>query len=253
MRRHAAVLAIALGIVLGCARPVLAQVGYSGSLYAVTSRSDTGDRTRAWYFVNSLDVSAGPVRVTVMLPALSQELTWTDQSAVPPTQTIRSSGVGDPVFRVDVDLTGSRADPGAVRLKVSAAVKPPMRSVESGLGSGRADAAFGAALSGGWGRNTWLVDASYWVLGDRPELPLRNTPAVYVGYGRILDANYLWSFIAAASSSPSVLPGLPTSTQLNLTALRLVTSSAGLAVTVGLGLTDSAPDLSIGASWRVGL
>jgi len=240
---------IALVILLLSAGTAAAQVGYSGSTFLVASRDDSDARVWTWYLVNGVDVATGPVRLTVMVPILSQQVLSVDATQQV-FETVRRSGVGDPTVRVD--LMPGRRRLGGVGVEASAAVKVPVRSVDSGLGTGHADVAFGATFSGAWNRNTWMIDASYWILGDSPDLPLRNTPALYAGYGRVLDNAYRWSLIVAASTSPSAVAGFPSTGQVNLTVLRLLSSRGGIGATVGLGLTESTPDVSIGASWRAG-
>ncbi|MEZ5316796.1 MAG: hypothetical protein R2752_05295 [Vicinamibacterales bacterium] len=239
----------AAALVLGVASPALAQVGYTGSLHFV--RVGTGeDRTDAVYLFNGVEVERGRIRVSATVPVILLRAPAVDAVTGATLPAAWSNGIGDPVFRVDVATMPTRDQPFGATL--SASFKPPLADAAQGFGSGEADVAFGVTLSGVRGRNSVLVDVSWWVLGDPPDLPLRDVPSFYAGYGRILDRQYRWSLLASVSGSPAIVSGLPSSSQVGVSLLRLFDRGSGVGVNLSLGLTDGAADVVVGTMWRVG-
>ena len=72
-----------------------------------------------------------------------------------------------------------------------------------------------------------------------------------VGYATVVGRGYQWSTIFGISSAASILPGLPTPTQAHVGILRMLRSGAALGATMSVGLSETAADLTAGATWRV--
>jgi hypothetical protein len=225
--------------------PAMAQVrtAYSGAVTYVAADDGGSD---AVYVFNTVDVSRGRFRATLGLPFLSQQPLLV---AVPTAPTPWSGGLGDPTVRAEFAV-GPRT--GAPRLvTVSALLKIPAASVEAGLGSGEFDGAFGVTIAEWRGRHSWLLDVSYWIVGDSPDVPRRNVPAVYVGYGRLLGSANRWSVTAGLSSSAAITSGLAPPTQATFGVFRALGPRAGIGGSIGVGLTGTAARITAGANWRV--
>ena len=246
--RRLAIIVSGAAMLLWQAGIASADGGYSGAVSFVRGQSVTSEAASAVYIFNSVDVSRGRLRVTATLPLVSQE---TIVLVVPTTQSPSwNGGLGDPTLRADVRVAGGGGRPWS--LSVGGAVKFPVADVDDGLGSGEYDGTVGVTLLTGRGRHSFLLDVSYWLVGDMPDAPQRDVPAVYAGYAAILDGGRRWSAILAIASAGSIVEGLDPPTQLSVGILRALGSGAGLGATVGIGLTESASDFSISASWRIG-
>lgn len=230
------------------AAPARAQTGgYIGSVYFVSADNVEGERSDAMYLLNGFDVEKGRIRASATVPFIVQRIRWTEADGAA-AETPWLSGFGDPFFRVDVAVWRPRARGSSFRL--SASIKPPLASVTDGFSSGEVDYAFGASWSSWRGRQSVLADVTYWVVGDPPDTDLRNVPAFYVGYGRVLDSRYRWSAIVSASGSPPLAPGLGSTAQISAAVLRTVGRTGAAGVSVDVGLTGGAADIALGTTWR---
>lgn len=246
-RRH---LALVFGVALGATLPTsaAAQAAYSGSVTFLRSRADGTTRADAIYIVNGFDAPIGRVRASVTVPMIAQQMpTATDAVSAAATNWV--TGLGDVYVRADVPLSGVGS--GRLATSVNGAVKLPTADAARGLGSGETDVTIGFAVSSMRGRHSVLADVSFWMLGDSQDVEVRNVPAVFVGYGIVLDRAYRWSAVFAAAASASIIDGLPAPAQVSVGVLRVLRSGAGLGVTVGVGLTDSAAAFTVGTNWRI--
>ncbi len=158
--------------------------------------------------------------------------------------------VGDPLFTGSLELFSG---PGTLRsLTLGASAKAPLRSVESGVGTGAWDVGVGASLAAGTGRNLFLADVSWWSYGDLPDLQL--------------DPGWMWGLsvsrsfsrgrvavsasFAGATAMVETMDG-PMSVGLGLMMLPRI----GRALSIGVwsGLTEASPDISISLAWSLRL
>ena len=242
--------AVVVVCLFGPVTTAVAQGGYSGAVSLVRSHGEGIDQNDTVYFLNSIDVTLGRIRATAMLPVLSQKTVWSTAPGLTPQPSTWSGTVGDPMVRADVAVAGRHQGPWSVSL--NSAVKIPVADAETGLGSGEFDSAYGVTFAGSRGRSSYLIDVSYWVLGDPADVEYRDVPALYVGYATILGNGYRWSAMAGLAGSGSVAPGLDPPVQFNVGILRALRSRVAIGATVGIGLTDTAADWTAGVSWRVG-
>ena len=155
--------------------------------------------------------------------------------------------VGDPLLAADVALHDGAGLLRHVGLQLLA--KVPVADVASGIGTGQWD--YGAGLSLGLGGdNTFLLaDASYWVVGDLPDLQLRNTISYAVSLGRSLRGGD-WSVHGSVLGSSSVIANAAAPLSLGLGLGYAPRRTLGINVGVSVGVTEAAPDVTSFVGWR---
>jgi hypothetical protein len=217
-----------------------------------TARATRPDqRLSGVYVFNSLDVTAGPVRIWASVPLVTQRTTFdTLDPATGGPLTLRdtSSGFADPLIRLDLQLLDDVA--GALQVGVSAAVKPGLADADKGLGTGATDVAFGASVFKGLGRTSLLADAQYWRYGDPEGLDYEDTLSYSLGIGRVMGSGR-WSSLVSLSGFSRGIEGAPAPVQVNVAILALAGRRQSVTVAAGFGLNDSASDFTFGAGWRV--
>lgn len=158
-------------------------------------------------------------------------------------------GIGDPNLHADVFIVREGETRPAVQL--SADVKFPLADVDRGFGTGAWDFGAGLNVSKGIGRAFLTAGVAYWILGDMPDQELKNN----IGYG--FSAGWLpGNRIAAVFSLAGytrIIEGTDPPLQLSLVGSYLFSARRSLSASVGLGLTESSPDLSLAVGWRLGL
>jgi hypothetical protein len=247
-RRAASAATVAVVLVLTAAS-ASGQTGYTGAAYFVKTTTAEGERSEAVYLFNSVDVTRGWLRTTVTVPLVVERTRWAVDGVPDVEPEPWTVGFGDPVIRLDVEPF--RRGASGLSARFGAAIKAPLASVDEGLSSGEVDVGLGVSVSAGRDRDSVLADVTYWIVGDPPDLPLRNGPSAYVGYARVLDRDYRWSALVSVSGSPALAPGLRAPAQVGIGILRVLRSGAGLGVSVDIGLTDGAADIAVGTSWRM--
>jgi hypothetical protein len=249
---RAGVVAVGLAVLLVQAVPAYSQeVGYSASVYAARSTYPT-DRITSAYLFNSVDMTAGPVRASVSVPFIRQRITFTGEPIDPATGAdvpleSTTTGWGDPLVRVDVRLLDDRRH--ALQIGVAGSVKLPVVNADSGRGTGVADVGVGGSVFKASGRTSVFGDLLFWKYGDPEGIDFENTLSYSVGVGRVLWGGR-WSALVSLAGFSSGIDGAPPPVQLNLGVLALAAGRQSVALTAGIGLTDSS-GLSIGTSWRI--
>jgi hypothetical protein len=224
--------------------PVTAQsLGYSSSVYVAGSAYE-GVRTTSVYLFQSVDVAAGPVRISASVPIVRQRIE-SEADTVSPAEV--SSGFGDPLIRVDIRVVDDR--PRGVLVTLAASVKPAMVEAASGLGTGAADFALGASAFHARGRTSVFADALFWKYGDPEGVDFDNAVSYSVGIGRIIGSGRWSTSVALSGFSP--VAEAPPPVLVSVGAMLLTGPGQSLAVTAGFGLSDTASDFSIGTSWRI--
>lgn len=154
--------------------------------------------------------------------------------------------LGDPT--ISASLAGLRV--GRVGLLSAITVKVPVVDTAD-LGSGAWDV--GVALSTSLLLTyRWMasLDVSYWLLGDPPGLELSN-PLTLGGMVSYLSPGG-WGLAAGASGSTPTIPGFAPSISVTGSVLR-PGRWGGIGLLTSIGLTETAPDLLVAVTWRVGL
>jgi hypothetical protein len=158
--------------------------------------------------------------------------------------------VGDPLVSALVEIYSGLGFVHSVSLK--GAAKAPLRSLESGVGTGEWDFGAGGSLVVGRGRALAIGDVSYWSFGDLPELELKGSVLYSVGVSRsILDSQGSLMLSLAGASRVIDTVDAPLSAGLGF----LYMPREGRAVSLGasVGLSESSPDFSTWAGWTFGL
>lgn len=161
-----------------------------------------------------------------------------------------NAGVGDPVGRVELALWRAGASP--TRLSVVASAKAPLADVTHGFSTGEWDAGTGLSASTTLGSMVLFGDATYWSLGNPPGASLRNVVAYSLSLGRPVAGNR-WSVLGSVTGSTSYWPGVESPAQVGIGVGYLLESGSSLDALGALGLTRSAPTISVGLGWRVTL
>jgi hypothetical protein len=158
------------------------------------------------------------------------------------------SGLGDVVAEEEhFFLAGGGARPW---LSLLLSVKLPTADEDRGLGTGRPDAGAGMGLIQPLGTRWHLLgEAQYSVLGDPPDLDLRNTLWLSLGLQRRVSGS------ASASLSierrNSVLRDLPDIARFGLIYDQGLARRVNLRAALFLGLSDTAEDYGVEAGFSV--
>ena len=277
MRTYLARLGVAMlaGIVAAPGALHAQQWSYSGWAQYATGRYQFPTRTSSLYFANGLSMVAGPVRVSASIPVIVQDAGWTQYggSGILPTGGMPGhdsssggmrggmtgmmgggggmlgmhAGLGDPLARADFSLYRSAG--AKTSLAITAAAKAPFASARSGFGTGRWDYAGGATVSSSLREILVLADAAYWVLGDSPARPFRNSLAYAISLGRPRFGDKLGVF-ASVSGTTSILTGLPGSLLAGVGASYSVSRAGAISASASVGATRSSPALTMGIGWQ---
>ena len=261
--------------------PLAAQeVAWEGTLAMATGTYLFTERTTAWTLTNGVAAAAGRVSVRVSWPLLLQNsaLVTTSGSTWIPTGGPYSGMVADsgaargsrrgsgtqqslavPVAAV-TDYTAALGDPTAqasvrigspaLSLALHAGAKAPLADTAS-FGTGRWDFGGGAGVTYVLGTRGFLgADVSWWHLGDLPELDFRDPIWGTVSGGARLAAG--WAAVVSLSGGTSALAGYSGPWSVGAGVSRFAGATM-VGLNAALGLTDTAPQLSLALSWRVRL
>lgn len=270
-----------LAVLLPVAGVLPAQsVAWTSSIYGATGDYIFTERSTNVALTNGLTLTAGRVRLSGSLPIVFQSTPWIAMSGAGPVPTggsmhgtvgdesgqyghrrgLRVSlpasgvtdeiGLGDPMFFGGVDLVRERG--GLPTVSVTGGIKVPISSADDGFGTGELDYGAGVALSRAFDRTMLFLDGAYWVIGDMPDLPLRDVFTVGAAVGRILGDGD-WSALLSASGSQATIDGSDPPVQAGVMVSRRWLSGRSLSGSISIGLTSSAPDVAASLGWRVPL
>ena len=261
--------------------PVAAQeVAWEAALAMATGTYLFTERSTGWTLTNGLAATVGPVALRVSWPVQMQNsaLVTTSGSSWIPTGgsyrgmvadsgAARGSGRGSGTMQpLEVPTTAvtsyttALGDPTAqasvrigtlVRnLTLRAGAKAPVTDT-AGFGTGQWDFGAGASLSYMIGRGGFLgADLGWWHVGDLPGLDLQNPVWGTVAGGATLAPG--WAGLVSASGGTSALAGYDAPWSAGAGVSRLVGATM-VGVNASVGLSQTAPDLSVTVSWRVRL
>ncbi len=157
------------------------------------------------------------------------------------------TAAGDPSVQVGWRLV-DRARTGVT---LSAAAKIPVTDTTT-YGTGRWD--WGATLSLSHrppGELFFGLDLSYWHLGDLPQLNFRDPILGTATASRFFPTSWAGSLFASAGTA--ALPGYQPPVSVGAGVTHFSRRHLAWGVTAAIGLTETAPQFAIGASWRIGL
>jgi hypothetical protein len=139
---------------------------------------------------------------------------------------------------------------GRVNASLGGTVKFPLADTAR-IGTGQWDFGGQASVSVLVGsRWTLGVDGSYWHLGDLDSLDLEDPFIGSLSVGALLGNS--WGAIVSVSAGTSTLTGFDPPVSV-FAALSRFGTPGSWGINVGAGLTETAPDFTIGASWWVKL
>lgn len=156
--------------------------------------------------------------------------------------------LGDPLLTLGRDLWTSAG--GEHRIGMQGFAKLPLAPVSSGVGTGAADV--GAALSGSVtiGRTMLALDVSHWVIGDLPDLELRDITGAMFGIGRAFGWSRQHSLTGTFSVATAAVARseAPQTVALGYGFVR--EDGGNLSLGVAHGLTESSAEWTAWVGWR---
>lgn len=229
---------------------------YTGSVQLASGNYIISERTNSLYFFNGFSVYTGPLQISANIPVIIQNtpgVSYSDTSErllLPDTTHSQQVGMGDLVLRLDLQLLEEKKV--LPSMSFIGSFKVPIADVDQGLGTGEADYGAGISLNKVFSRNLVLAEMIYWVLGDPPELELKNLVDYIVAIGRPIANNKLSIFVSFSGSSEIVNDVEPPS-QVGVGLGYQFSSGSNLNGSISIGVTDSAPDFSVSFGWGIGL
>jgi len=150
--------------------------------------------------------------------------------------------VGDPMGQATVRLVQT----GRTSLNAGLTVKVPLTDTTA-FGTGAWDAGASVSLSQFVGSVMLGADVSYWWFGDLPALELRDGPWATVSASRLFAG---WLVTAADSIGKATFAGFDSPISFSASVGRLG-GDALWSLTASVGVTETVPDFSLAANWRV--
>lgn len=272
---------IGLGaLLLGTPAPSQAQqLGYSGGIQLASGGYGFQSSTGSFALFNGLDLSAGRLRAWFQVPFIIQSSPWVSFAGtgmVPSggpyngavgehtsgggmmsggTMTMPDSGqyahasLGDPLAGASFEAV--RESTGRPSVRLTLAVKAPLANPTRGFGTGAWDGSAGLSLAKSFGRTVVLASAAYWVLGDLPGLTLQD-PVVYsIAVGRLFGTTGKVSALTTFSGSTGIVPDRAGPRQVGAGASYRLSQKRTIGVLANIGLSPTAPDLSLLLSWQI--
>ncbi len=254
------------------------QVAYTGSVNYANGDYIFTERTSSVYLFNGISVSSARLSVAANLPLIYQTTPWVSYStigaipsggstgsdagrgsdrrssgatptAITDTATYSDFGIGDPTIHAGAFVVTEGSSRPSIQLFGD--VKIPVADVERGFGTGAWDFGAGLNLSKGLGRTFITAGVAYWALGDMPDLELKEN----IGYGVSVGwlPGYRVAAVVSFSGYTQIIEGQDPPLLLTAVGSYLFSAGRSLSASIGLGLTESSPDFSLGIGWRVGM
>lgn len=158
--------------------------------------------------------------------------------------------VGDPMLGGSVELYSGLGSVRSLSLDLSA--KPPLRSVESGVGTGAWDVGGGASLVLGSDAALLFANLSYWSFGDLDDLELGSGVIYGVSVSRSFSngRTALMASLTGASAMVETMDA-PLSAGLGFSYLPSIGRTVSAAASVGL--SEASPDITVYLGWSLRL
>ncbi len=278
MIRWCVVLMAGVAVVTPATRPLVGQVAYVGSVQFASGDYIFSERTNSAFLFNGISTSVGQLGFSFSVPLIVQSTPWITYSgvtAIPSggtehselgrqmgrrhnhealtlvdTVAYRDIGIGDPLAHADLEIRGE----GTVwpSLRITADVKVPIADVDRGFGTGEWDYGVGVSLSKSLGPTMLFTDLAYRVLGDLPDLELKDPLAYGVGLGYVWPGGRL-GLLATVFGYTRILEGVDPPAQASLGFSYLLRGGRSILGSVAFGLSESSPDISLSFGWRLPL
>jgi hypothetical protein len=261
-------------------------LSWSGSGQFSTGSYFFEENTKSFYFVNGLQYTNGRLSLGANLPLVVQNSPWisyTSHGSFPTggtqngavgkgagnrqsgnsgmmtgmgnkgkielsdTTSYNQMGVGDPWANASFSLLQPWS---RTSIRITAGVKVPVSSPSKGFGTGAWDAGAGFSLSQRIRDFFLLGDISYWSYGDMDELKLNNVVSYGAGIGH--KSPYTnWIVNGSFRGSTAFIEDIDPPMSINLGAAYTYPDSRSFHVLLLFGLTESAPDFSVGIGWNL--
>lgn len=165
----------------------------------------------------------------------------------PDTVDFSETGIGDPLLRADLRL-GAAGGPG---WGVFLAAKPPVADEADGFGTGEWDAGGGVTWAAPAGRGRLFAELGWWSYGDPDAYELDDSLVGSAGFGAPIGSK--WSWLAALSLVSEGFDGADGPVEASVSFARAFAPARSLSLTLGAGLTETAPDYRLTVGWSAGL
>ena len=166
------------------------------------------------------------------------------------TISYSQSGFGDPFASIRYDLYSSYS--GATQITIISTFKAPLTDPVSGFGTGEWDFSFGSSLLRKGENCYWNASVAYWYFGDMPELELKNALSYSLGLGYQFNRRPIMLLYSVQGMS-KIVSGTEAPVSTGVGFSYRVRERITLSSTLGVGLTESLPDFSLGVGWMIGL
>ncbi|MBN2266612.1 MAG: transporter, partial [Candidatus Aminicenantes bacterium] len=241
-------------------------LSYTGSLQMARGTYIFTQPTSGYFFFNGLRFSSSSFSLAATIPVIYQNtpyVSYTGLGVLPSGGTESSSvnqrqgrepvlvpeiveynqyGIGDPVITAGLTLVKEGRSLPAVQ--ISGTIKAPLASVERGFGTGEWDYSAGLGLSKRLGQVFLFADVSYWILGDLPELELKNASSYAFSFGHAFSGGKL-ALMASYSGITEVIAGVAPPSSLGLGFSVRAGAASSLMLNAAVGLSEASPDLSL--------
>ncbi|NND73221.1 MAG: hypothetical protein HKN43_16730 [Rhodothermales bacterium] len=255
---------------------------YSGSAQFSVGDYIFSEQTNSLYLANQLGLSHQRFAARLTVPVVRQNSPWVSYTTAGSVSTggpaqgeVRGRGDqsgqgrrgGDPITVVDTSdfKTIAVSDPSLTlsfsllndmfqgrSVQVRGSAKAPVSQPDDGFGTGAWDYSLGVSAMRRLRRAVVFVDVAYWVLGDMEELSLNNSLSYGLSFGRSLGDGSD-TVLASFSGSTVIVPGTEPALLVGLGLGHSFDSGNGVSANASIGLTESAPNVSVGVGWRIGL
>ncbi len=262
---------------LTIAAPALLWAGpfsYTGSVGFSTGDYLFTEPTSSFYLSNGLVLNTGRFTLSAEIPVVLQTTPWLSYSAIgyipsggdqnrmikkgihqgkitlPETSNYDQIGLGDPtVFLSYVLFQEGISTPS---LSVTGNLKIPIAAVDHGFGTGEWDYGFGGSVGKTFTTTMVMLDASYWIIGDMPDLELKDTFLYSLSVGRLYRHGRV-GVMGSFSGSSRTIEGTDPPLQIGLGVNHNTRPGQAVTLSVMIGLTQTAPDFALAFGWRLGL
>jgi hypothetical protein len=269
----AAAAAGAMMVALAAPPAAAGTFSYTGSLQMTRGDYFFTQTTSGLFFFNGFSFVSRRFSLTASIPLIFQNTPYvsytgigvlpsggTESSAVsqrqgrepvilPEVVDVRQLGLGDPLFMAG--LTVVEESPSLPAIQLSGLAKVPLADVEKGFGTGEWDWSAGLSVSKRFGRLFLFADLNYWIMGDLPDLELRNAWAFGISIGHSFGDGRL-AVLASYAGCSEVVDGVEPPSSLGLGLSIKLGRLTSLMLQSAFGLSESTPDLSLSLGWSIG-
>ncbi len=159
-----------------------------------------------------------------------------------------TTNLGDPVLSAATELAFGAS--GTTRIGGQLLAKLPVATPSSGVGTGEFDYGAGLSFSAVGRRTFFFADVSHWMLGDMPDLPLRDITSGALGVGVTFGEMGRVSTLASVSGATAIVGTMDAPLSAGLSLGIAAGERRYFTVGAAAGLSESAPDWSLSVGWR---